>query len=112
MVLKGLAIGGSIVGVAIAIFAALTLRPAAPAPAMMLEQAPAVEMMVLPNGVAAPQLRLAEPAAAPALIDAGTTSLVGMDRANVDAGAALFSAEKPARAADVAEQAVLGCGGK
>jgi hypothetical protein len=77
MVLKGLALGGAIAAVAIAVFAALTLRAGPPAPAVVTDPA-GVNMVVLPNGLAAPQLQPAQPGSAPALVnDASPASLVG-----------------------------------
>lgn len=111
MVLKGLAVGGAIAAVAIAVFAALVLRPAAPAPGLVVESNPAGNVVMLPNGMAAPQLQLSQPGSGPALAnEVSLVSLVGMARDNAEAGALKLAAERAS--ANAAEQkALMGCGG-
>lgn len=112
MVLKGLAIGGAIAAVAIAVFAALALRPAAPAPGLVFESNPAGNVVVLPNGMAAPQLQLSQPGAAPALAnELSLVGLVGMARDNAAASALKLAAEQSTGTNAVQEKALMGCGG-
>lgn len=112
MVLKGLAFGGAIAAVAIAVFAALVLRPAAPAPGLTVESGQPGTMVVMPNGMAAPQLQLSQPGSAPALVnETGPGSLVGLSRDNAET-LKLAAEGSGAAAAAAEEQLVAGCGGK
>ncbi|MCX7791731.1 MAG: hypothetical protein N2378_13905 [Chloroflexaceae bacterium] len=112
MLWKGLVVSGAVAIVAFAIFAALAFSPA-PAGGTLAQPAPA-GVMVLPNGVAAPQLQPAQPASAPVLVSEGSlVSLVGMARDSAEATALKLAAERQTTATDATEQkALMGCGGK
>jgi hypothetical protein len=113
MVLKGLALGAAAAVVAVAIFVALSAPPA-----RMSGAAPSnsVQVMLLPNGIAAPQLQPLQQGA-PALIE-GETSLAPMTRVGTDqVGAAAMSTQQlsagaPSAANTSQSQAVLACGDK
>lgn len=111
MLWKGLVVSGAVAVVAFAVIAALAFSPA-PAGGTLAQPA-AGNVMVLPNGVAAPQLQPAQPASAPVLVSEGSlVSLVGMARDSAETTALKLAAERQT-ATDAAEQkALMGCGGK
>lgn len=111
MLWKGLVVSGAVAVVAFAVMAALAFSPA-PAGGTLAQPA-AGNVMVLPNGVAAPQLQPAQPASAPVLVSEGSlVSLVGMARDSAETTALKLAAERQT-ATDAAEQkALTGCGGK
>ena len=112
MLWKGLVVSGAVVVVAFAVIAALAFGPV-PAGGTLAQPATG-NVMVLPNGVAAPQLQPAQPASAPVLRSEGSlVNLVGMDRDSAEANALQLAAERQTTAADATEQkALMGCGGK
>lgn len=111
MLWKGLVVSGAVAVVVFAVIAALAFSPA-PAGGTLAQPA-AGKVMVLPNGVAAPQLQPAQPALAPVLVSEGSlVSLVGMARDSAETTALKLAAERQT-ATDAAEQkALMGCGGK
>ncbi len=111
MLWKGLVVSGAVAVVAFAVIAALAFGPA-PAGGTLAQPA-AGNVMVLPNGVAAPQLQPVQPASAPVLVSEGSlVSLVGMARDSAETTALKLAAERQT-ATDAAEQkALMGCGGK
>jgi hypothetical protein len=111
MLWKGLVVSGAVALVAFAVIAALAFGPALAGGT--LAQPAAGNVMVLPNGVAAPQLQPVQPASAPVLVSEGSlVSLVGMARDSAEATALKLAAERQT-ATDAAEQkALMGCGGK
>lgn len=110
MLLKGLALGGAVAAVAIAVLAALVLRPAAPTGGIVADPAPAGNVVVLPNGIAAPQL---QPGSAPALVnDVSSANLGSAARDTADASTFKLTAENSNAANAVEAQAVMGCAGK
>ncbi len=111
MLWKGLVVSGAVAVVAFAVIAALAFSPA-PAGGTLAQPA-AGNVMVLPNGVAAPQLQPVQPASAPVLVSEGSlVSLVGVARDSAETTALKLAAERQ-NATDAAEQnALMGCGGK
>lgn len=111
MLWKGLVVSGAVAVVVFAVIAALAFSPA-PAGGTLAQPA-AGNVMVLPNGVAAPQLQPAQPASAPVLVSEGSlVSLVGIARDSAKTTALKLAAERQT-ATDAAEQkALMGCGGK
>lgn len=112
MVLKGLAIGGAVAAVVVAIFVALTFQPG-PA-AVTTQPAPAANVMVLPNGMAAPRL---EPAQQGAILADGEVSVVGtvreaIDRAELSVTSLRAELSAPSSSTNVDAYAVMSCGGK
>lgn len=108
MVLKGLAIGAAMATVVVAFVVALSFQPTG-----ALVSAPEGTMLVLPNGLAAPQLKPAQPGA-PALVEAearlGSLARPSFDRL---AGAALdqrANLSAPARDTSVGPISMSGCG--
>ena len=69
MVLKGLALGATVATMAIVIFAAMTFQPA---PAQVKTAPPAANVVILANGMAAPQLR-PDQQSAPVIVEAETS---------------------------------------
>ncbi len=112
MLWKGLVVSGAVAVVAFAIVAVLAFGPA-PAGGTLAQPA-AGNVMVLPNGVAAPQLQPVQPASAPVLVSEGNlVSLVGMARDSAEATAAKLVADRQTGASAATEQkALMGCGGK
>lgn len=111
MLWKGLVAGGAVTLVALALFVALTSRPMA-ASGTLAQPAPAGNVIVLPNGLAMPQLQPAQPATAPVLVsDVSLVSLVSVARDNAETTALKLAGDKPAAASNAVEQkALLGCG--
>ncbi|MFV9505723.1 MAG: hypothetical protein AB4911_14300 [Oscillochloridaceae bacterium umkhey_bin13] len=112
MILKGLAIGATVAAFAVAIFVALTFQPAG-----ATFTPPTTNVVVLPNGIAAPQLQPVQQGA-PALIE-GNVSLTSLVRTNVDNAAVValdlhnsMSKSAPLATNAVQYQALAGCGGK
>lgn len=115
MVLKGLAAGGALVAVAIAVYAAFVLRPAAPATGVNLAPAQAVNSVLAPNGLALPQLQPVQPASAPAFInDVSSVNLTlpAGERAEVRAIQPVSESTSANAAGAVEGKALMGCGGE
>ncbi len=101
MVLKGLALGAAMATVAVALFVALTFQPT-----RATVTAPASNVVMLPNGMAAPQLQPAQQGA-PALVEA-ETSLLSMVRSNIDsAGSAALALRAELTAPPVSSSSYL-----
>ncbi len=112
MLWKGLIAGGSAALVALALFVALTSRPVATG-GTLAQPAPAGNVIVLPNGLAMPQLQPAQPATAPALLsDVSLVSLVSVARDNAETTALKLTGEKSVAGNASMQQALTGCGGK
>lgn len=109
MLLKGLVLGGAALAAALVVAATLTLfRPQEGG--FVAQPAPAAEVIVLPNGMAAPRLQPAQSAAAPILADdVSLVSLVATARDSAEATLLKLTAEKPTQA--VEQKALYGCGG-
>lgn len=112
MLWKGLIAGGAAALVAVALFVALTSRPMASG-GTLAQPAPASSGIVLPNGLAMPQLQPAQPAAAPALVsDVSLVSMVSVARDNAETTALKLMGEKAVTGHASTQQALTGCGGK
>ncbi|NWF81697.1 MAG: hypothetical protein HXY37_16895 [Chloroflexi bacterium] len=112
MLWKGLVAGSAAALVALALFVALTSRPMA-AGGTLAQPAPAGNVIVLPNGLAMPQLQPAQPATAPALLsDVSLVSLVSAARDNAETTALKLTAEKSVAGNASTQQALMGCGDK
>ncbi|MCS6882633.1 MAG: hypothetical protein RMK84_17725 [Oscillochloridaceae bacterium] len=112
MLWKGLAVSGAVAVAAFAIVAALAFGTAPKGGT--LAQPATGNVVVLPNGVAAPQLQPAQPASAPLLVSEGSlVSLVEKARDSAEATAVKLAAERQTGATNAAEQkALTGCAGK
>ncbi|MGQ9926087.1 MAG: hypothetical protein ACUVS4_04365 [Chloroflexaceae bacterium] len=112
MLWKGLVMSGAVAIVAFAVIAALAFGPV-PAGGTLAQPATG-NVVVLPNGVAAPQLQPVQPASAPVLLSEGSlVNLPGRAGESDEASVLKLTAGQQTTVADTTEQkAVMGCGGK